>query len=138
LSRLGSPLRLRPIDLITSRKLLVHEPEFLLWYLGRRQRGESAMKVPYAKKWWRETDALTTIVLGCGLVEELKWGKPCFTYQKKNVAIIIALKEACVLSFFKGALLKDPKHVFQKIAASQAGAGSSSPHRRTLRHCSRP
>jgi hypothetical protein len=79
------------------------------------------MKVPYAKKWWRETDAFTTIVLGCGLVEELKWGKPCFTYQKKNVAIIIPLKEACVLSFFKGALLKDPKHVLQKIGASQAG-----------------
>jgi uncharacterized protein YdeI (YjbR/CyaY-like superfamily) len=51
----------------------------------------------------------------------LKWGKPCFTYQKKNVAIIIALKEACAFSFFKGALLHDPKHILHKIGQTQAG-----------------
>ena len=50
------------------------------------------MNVPYAKKWQNETDELRKIVLDCDLVEELKWGKPCFTYQKKNVAIIIPLK----------------------------------------------
>jgi uncharacterized protein YdeI (YjbR/CyaY-like superfamily) len=79
------------------------------------------MKVPYAKKWQNETDNLRKIVLGCDLVEELKWGKPCFTYQKKNVAIIIPLKDACALSFFKGALLKDPKHILQRIGEAQAG-----------------
>jgi uncharacterized protein YdeI (YjbR/CyaY-like superfamily) len=79
------------------------------------------MKVPYAKKWRNETDHLRRTVLGCDLVEELKWGKPCFTYQKKNVAIIIPLKDACALSFFKGALLKDPKHILQKIGQAQAG-----------------
>jgi uncharacterized protein YdeI (YjbR/CyaY-like superfamily) len=79
------------------------------------------MRVPYAKKWQNETDELRKIVLDCDLVEELKWGKPCFTYQKKNVAIIIPLKDACALSFFKGALLKDPKHVLQKIGEAQAG-----------------
>jgi uncharacterized protein YdeI (YjbR/CyaY-like superfamily) len=79
------------------------------------------MKVPYAKKWQNETDNLRKIVLDCHLVEELKWGKPCFTYQKKNVAIIIPLKDACALSFFKGALLKDPKHILQKIGEAQAG-----------------
>src|SRR5437879_12533242 len=79
------------------------------------------MKVPYAKKWQNETDNLRKIVLDCDLVEELKWGKPCFTYQKKNVAIIIPLKDACALSFFKGALLKDPKHILQKIGQAQAG-----------------
>jgi uncharacterized protein YdeI (YjbR/CyaY-like superfamily) len=79
------------------------------------------MKVPYAKKWQNETDSLRKIVLDCDLVEELKWGKSCFTYQKKNVAIIIPLKDACALSFFKGALLKDPKHILQKIGQSQAG-----------------
>src|ERR1043166_2718092 len=67
------------------------------------------------------TDNLRKIVLDCDLVEELKWGKPCFTYQKKNVAIIIPLKDACALSFFKGALLKDPKHILQKIGEAQAG-----------------
>lgn len=73
------------------------------------------MKVPYAKKWQKETDNLRKIALDCDLAEELKWGKPCFTYQKKNVAIVIPLKDACALSFFKGALLKDPKHILQKI-----------------------
>jgi uncharacterized protein YdeI (YjbR/CyaY-like superfamily) len=80
------------------------------------------MKVPYAKKWQKETDNLRKIVLNCDLAEELKWGKPCFTYQKKNVAIVIPLKDACALSFFKGALLKDPKHILQKIGEhTQAG-----------------
>lgn len=79
------------------------------------------MKVPYAKKWQQETDKLRKIVLDWDLTEEIKWCKPCFTYQKKNVAIIIPLKDACALSFFKGALLKDPKHILQKIGQAQAG-----------------
>src|ERR1043165_7661889 len=79
------------------------------------------MKVPFAKKWQNETDNLRKIVLDGDLVEELKWGKPCFTYQKKNVAIIIPLKDACALSFFKGAWLKDPKRILQKIGEGQAG-----------------
>jgi uncharacterized protein YdeI (YjbR/CyaY-like superfamily) len=79
------------------------------------------MKVPYAKKWQKETDKLRQIALDCNLTEELKWGKPCFTFQKKNVAIVIPLKESCALSFFKGALLKDPKHLLQRIGQMQAG-----------------
>jgi len=79
------------------------------------------MKVPYAKKWQEETDSLRKIALDCDLTEEMKWGKPCFTYQKKNVAIIIPLKDSCALSFFQGALLKDPKHILQKIGEAQAG-----------------
>src|SRR5262249_55581812 len=80
------------------------------------------MKVPYAEKWQKETDALRKIGLDCGLVEEVKWGKPCFTCEKRNVSIIIPLKDACALSFFKGALLKDPKRILQKIGEhTQAG-----------------
>jgi uncharacterized protein YdeI (YjbR/CyaY-like superfamily) len=80
------------------------------------------VKLPYAKKWQKETDKLRKIVLHCDLTEEMKWGKPCFTYQKKNVAIVIPLKDACALSFFKGALLNDPKRVLQKIGEhTQAG-----------------
>ena len=63
------------------------------------------MKVPYAKKWQKETEKLRQTALDCGLTEELKWGKPCFTFLKKNVAIVIPLKESCAFSFFKGALL---------------------------------
>src|SRR5262249_9528579 len=79
------------------------------------------MKVPYAKKWQKETDMLRQIALDCDLTEELKWGKPCFTFLKKNVAIVIPLKESCAFSFFKGALLKDSKHILQKIGEAQAG-----------------
>src|SRR5262249_11921588 len=61
------------------------------------------------------------IAIGCGLTEEIKWGKPCFTYRGKNVAIVIPLKESCAFSFFKGALLKDPKNVLKKIGQTQAG-----------------
>src|SRR5580704_17971072 len=80
------------------------------------------VRAPYAGKWQKEADKLRTIVLDCDLSEETKWGKPCFTYQKKNVAIVIPLKDACALSFFKGALLNDPKHILQEIGENtQAG-----------------
>ena len=80
------------------------------------------MKVPYAKKWQKETDRLRKIALDCDLTEELKWSKSCFTFHKKNVAIIIPLKETCTLSFFKGALLRDPKHILQRVGEhTQAG-----------------
>lgn len=73
------------------------------------------MEVPYKAKWQKETDKLRRIALDCDLREELKWGKPCFTFQKKNVAIIIPLKESCAFSFFKGALLKDPRKFLERI-----------------------
>jgi len=80
------------------------------------------MKVPYAKKWQKETDKLRRIALDCDLTEALKWGKSCFTFQKKNVAIVIPLKESCAFSFFKGALLADPKHILERIGVhTQAG-----------------
>jgi uncharacterized protein YdeI (YjbR/CyaY-like superfamily) len=83
--------------------------------------GLKTMEVPYAKKWKKETDKLRKIALDCDLTGECKWGKPCFTFQKKNVAIVIPLKESCALSFFKGVLLKDPKHILQKSGKAQAG-----------------
>ena len=51
------------------------------------------------------------IVLDCGLTEELKWGKPCYTFQKSNIVLIHGFKEYCALLFFKGALLKDAKGI---------------------------
>src|SRR5919197_5835498 len=84
-------------------------------------KGPGTMKVPYAKKWQKETDKLRQIALDCDLSEELKWGKPCFTFRKKNVAIVIPLKESCAFSFFKGALLKDPKYILKRIGQAQAG-----------------
>src|SRR5215475_4075005 len=80
------------------------------------------MQVPYAKKWKKETDTLREIALDCFLTEEMKWGKPCFTFLGKNIAIVIPLKESCAFSFFKGALLRDSKRILEKIGVhTQAG-----------------
>lgn len=74
-----------------------------------------------AKKWRDEINALRSIVLDCGLVEELKWGAPCYTFQKSNVVLIHVFKDYCALLFFKGALLKDPKGILiQQTANVQA------------------
>jgi uncharacterized protein YdeI (YjbR/CyaY-like superfamily) len=59
------------------------------------------------KKWQEEFKKLRTILLDCQLTEELKWGKPCYTFQGSNLVIIIGFKESCALLFCKGALLKD-------------------------------
>ena len=65
-----------------------------------------------AKKWQKELEQLRMIILdliatGGGLTEELKWGVPCYTFQKSNIVLIHAFKEYCALLFFKGALLND-------------------------------
>ena len=60
------------------------------------------------EKWQKETRKLRTIILDCGLTEELKWGCPCYTYESRNVVLIHVFKEYCAVFFFKGALLADP------------------------------
>ena len=60
-----------------------------------------------AKKWQEEFEKLRMIVLDSGLTEELKWGHPCYTFQKSNIVLIHGFKEYCALLFLKGALLKD-------------------------------
>jgi len=64
-----------------------------------------------ATKWQKEYEQLRIIILDCGLTEELKWGCPCYTFQKNNIALIHGFKEYCALLFFKGALLHDAKSV---------------------------
>jgi uncharacterized protein YdeI (YjbR/CyaY-like superfamily) len=63
--------------------------------------------VSRAKAWRGEIQKLRSILLECGLDEDLKWGKPCFQFEGSNVAIIQPFKEHCSLMFFKGALLED-------------------------------
>ena len=67
-----------------------------------------------AKKWQEEMEKLRMIVLDCGLTEELKWGKPCYTFQKSNIVILQGFKEFCALLFAKGALLNDPNSILEK------------------------
>src|SRR5437762_13579451 len=64
-----------------------------------------------AKKWQKEIEQLRTIVLDCGLTEELKWGCPCYTFQNSNIVLIHMFKEYCALLFFKGALLNDANNI---------------------------
>jgi uncharacterized protein YdeI (YjbR/CyaY-like superfamily) len=75
-----------------------------------------------AEKWQKEFAKLRTIVLDCGLTEELKWGQPCYMYQKSNIVLIHGFKEYCAILFFKGALLKDAKGILiQQTENVQAG-----------------
>jgi uncharacterized protein YdeI (YjbR/CyaY-like superfamily) len=75
-----------------------------------------------AKTWREEMEKLREILLGCELSEELKWGKPCYTFQESNVIIIIGLKECCALMFCKGVLLKDANGILTKPGENtQAG-----------------
>lgn len=67
-----------------------------------------------AKKWREEMEELRTILLDCGLTETLKWGKPCYSFQESNIAIIQPFKKSCALMFFKGVLLEDPEDVLEK------------------------
>jgi uncharacterized protein YdeI (YjbR/CyaY-like superfamily) len=64
--------------------------------------------------WRKETEELRAIILACPLTEELKWGKPCYSFQDSNILIIQGFKEYCALMFCKGALLKDPKGLLVK------------------------
>lgn len=62
-------------------------------------------------QWQKEYEKLRTIILDCGLIEELKWGCPCYTFQNTNIVLIHGFKEYCALLFFKGALLNDPNGI---------------------------
>lgn len=70
--------------------------------------------VSEALTWREETTKLRKIILGFGLTEELKWGKPCYAFKECNVLIIQGFKEYCALMFCKGSLLKDPKKILRK------------------------
>lgn len=63
------------------------------------------------KNWQEEFIKLREIILACGLTEEVKWGQPCYMFEKDNVILIHGFKEYCAVLFFKGALLKDPNGV---------------------------
>jgi uncharacterized protein YdeI (YjbR/CyaY-like superfamily) len=96
--------------------------------LGRRAMTKSKMNpkvdqyLNKAKKWQQEFEKLRVIILGCPLTEELKWGAPCYTFQKGNIVLIHGFKEYCALLFFKGALLKDANGVLIKQTENvQAG-----------------
>jgi len=64
-----------------------------------------------AKKWGEEYELLRMLMLDMGLTETLKWGVPCYMFEKSNIVLIHGFKDYCALLFFKGSLLKDPKGI---------------------------
>ncbi|MCC6422461.1 MAG: YdeI/OmpD-associated family protein [Phycisphaerales bacterium] len=66
------------------------------------------------KKWQAHLQALRSILLDTPLIEEIKWRVPCYTFESNNVALLGALKDNCVITFVKGALLKDPARILVK------------------------
>jgi uncharacterized protein YdeI (YjbR/CyaY-like superfamily) len=74
-----------------------------------------------AKEWQEELEKLRTIILDCQLTEELKWGVPCYAFQKSNIVLVHVFKEYCALLFFKGALLSDANGILiQQTENTQA------------------
>jgi uncharacterized protein YdeI (YjbR/CyaY-like superfamily) len=79
--------------------------------------------------WTDALVALRELLSESELTEEMKWGSPCYTLNGKNVVAIAARKDCCALSFFKGAILKDPRGVLE-------APGPSSRYARTLKFTS--
>lgn len=67
-----------------------------------------------ARLWRQEAIDLRAVILESGLTEEIKWGKPCYTRDDKNICIIQRMNDFLALLFFKGALLKDPDGVLEE------------------------
>ena len=62
--------------------------------------------------WQAEYQELRRIMLGSAeLTEELKWGKPCYTFEGSNIVLMHGFKEYCALLFIKGSLIKDEQHI---------------------------
>jgi uncharacterized protein YdeI (YjbR/CyaY-like superfamily) len=78
------------------------------------------MEMAYRDQWQAEITALQAILSEFDLMEECKWGKPCYTMDGRNVVIIQGFKGYCALGFFQGALLKDPEKLLVQLGTVQA------------------
>ena len=68
---------------------------------------------------WKEAlSLLRSLIHQSELEEEVKWGGPAYTFQKKNVIGIGAFKNYVALWFFQGSFLKDEQ---QKLFNAQEG-----------------
>lgn len=67
-----------------------------------------------AEQWQDELRDLRAILLDCPLNEEVKWGKPCYTFEGGNIVILQSFKKYCALLFFKGVLMGDPAGILVK------------------------
>jgi uncharacterized protein YdeI (YjbR/CyaY-like superfamily) len=64
-----------------------------------------------AKTWKPEVEKLREIILDCDLIEDLKYGCPCYNLDGSNIVLIHTFKNYCALLFYKGALMNDPNKI---------------------------
>ncbi|MBK7859867.1 MAG: YdeI/OmpD-associated family protein [Archangiaceae bacterium] len=79
------------------------------------------MEMAYRERWEQEIAAMQRVLSGLGMKEECKWGKPTYTVDGKNIVILQGFRDYFALTFFQGALLKDPKQVLRQLGMVQAG-----------------
>jgi uncharacterized protein YdeI (YjbR/CyaY-like superfamily) len=73
-------------------------------------------------KWPDVMNTLRPVLLACGLDDDIKWGKPCFSHDGTNIAIMQEMKDFLALMFFKGALLTDTDEVLESQGPNSRSA----------------
>ncbi len=66
------------------------------------------------RPWVKELGLLREILQETELTEAIKWSAPCYTYHGKNILMLSALRDSVILSFFRGAEIKDAENILEK------------------------
>ncbi|CCM64193.1 MULTISPECIES: YdeI/OmpD-associated family protein [Candidatus Microthrix] len=90
--------------------------------MARTTRSKVDAYIDRSTKWPEVMTRLRPILAGCGLTEEIKWGKPCFSQDGHNIVIFQEMKEFLALMFFKGALLSDPDGILEEQGPNSRSA----------------
>lgn len=72
--------------------------------------------------WPQEMAALRPLLLRAGLREAIKWNKPCYEHEGRNVVIMQEMKGFLALMFFKGAVLDDPDGALEEQGPNSRSA----------------
>lgn len=75
-----------------------------------------------SERWPAEIRALRRLLLAAGLGEEIKWGKPCYSHDDANIAVVQEFSDNLALMFFKGILLDDPAGVLEEVGPNSHAA----------------
>ncbi len=75
-----------------------------------------------SEQWPDEIRALRPLLRDAGLDETIKWGKPCYSHEDANIAIIQEFADDLALMFFKGILLDDPAGVLEEVGPNSHAA----------------
>lgn len=75
-----------------------------------------------SEQWPEEVAALRAVLLGCDLTETIKWGKPCYMHDGRNIVLVQEFRDFLALMFFKGMLLDDPDGVLHDVGPNSRSA----------------